>query len=984
MVVLDCGNKAHLTEFERIATDAPSNFVTKLRKHLKTRRLSGIKQLHGDRVLVLQFSDGLFYLVLEFFSAGNILLLDGEQKILSLQRMVNDKGDNDRYAVNETYKLFDNTLFTEKVDEYTLRTYTVSEIKEWIAVHKQKLEVQQATSKKAKVFSIHKLLFVNASHLSSDLIQKTLMENGVEAASSCLVFGENSLEGVVNALHETEREYSILLSQKDNITGYIVSKKNPNWNEDEENTEDLSYIYDEFHPFKPYKKNIEDYKFIEVAGYNATLDKFFSTLESSKFALKIEQKKQQAKNRLDHARSERDKQISSLVEQQEINAKKGDAIILYADLVSQCQELVQGLLDQQMDWTNIESYIQLEQSRRNPTASVIKLPLNLSQNKIHVMLPFETEIGSESDSSSDSDEDTSSSSESDSDSDSDSDSESFKPLKKVQQKPAQKKLSCWVDLSLSPYANAALYFDTKKSAGSKQVKVEKSTVMALKSAEKKINQDLAKSLKEENDTLKQIRPKFWFEKFLWFVSSEGYLCLAGRDNSQVDMLYYRHFNDNDFFVSADVEGSLKVFIKNPYKDGTPPLYSLWQAGVFALSASSSWNSKTITSSWFVPGPGVSKKDFDGTLMAAGDFNVKGKKEYLAAAPLVMGFGFYALADEETTQKYEKVRLTKEEDHGLKIVMDNKKKDLEGEISRGQVLEEVVPEKVVKTTIEKTIEPTKTKEDEGRVEDDISKTGNAVEESKPEIIEQADSSDFIDPIEAQMKKLKLEEQAVNAKEKSSQKGPKVRGKKAKLKKIATKYADQDDEERLMRMDVLGTLKQVNELKLQKEKDAEAEAEAEASKYKDSAVTLRRKKEDEREYQKYLANDEESESSVINYLEILDSFLEKPQPTDVITNLIPVFAPWASLNKFKYKVKVQPGDGKKGKAVKDIVAHFTSRKPDSMAAEVDLDTAEEREYIKDAKPADLVGVFTVARVKAIFPGTTLTRAGKGSKNPNGKRR
>ncbi|KAM9908378.1 hypothetical protein OXX69_006052, partial [Metschnikowia pulcherrima] len=111
-LVIDCGNKVHLSEFERPIAPAPSNFVTKLRKHLKTRRLSSLQQVGTDRVLVFQFSDGLFYLVLEFFSAGNILLLDHDLKILALHRLVNDLGpENDKYAVNEVYKMFDLSLF---------------------------------------------------------------------------------------------------------------------------------------------------------------------------------------------------------------------------------------------------------------------------------------------------------------------------------------------------------------------------------------------------------------------------------------------------------------------------------------------------------------------------------------------------------------------------------------------------------------------------------------------------------------------------------------------------------------------------------------------------------------------------------------------------------------------------------------------------------------------------------------------------------
>ena len=113
VVVLEYGNRIHLTDFERPTTQQPTNFVTKLRKHLKTRRLSGIKQISNDRILVLEFSDGKYYLVLEFFSAGNILLLDESQRILALQRLVSAKQENDRYAVNEEYKMFDKSLFQQ-------------------------------------------------------------------------------------------------------------------------------------------------------------------------------------------------------------------------------------------------------------------------------------------------------------------------------------------------------------------------------------------------------------------------------------------------------------------------------------------------------------------------------------------------------------------------------------------------------------------------------------------------------------------------------------------------------------------------------------------------------------------------------------------------------------------------------------------------------------------------------------------------------
>jgi len=48
----------------------------------------------------------------------------------------------------------------------------------------------------------------------------------------------------------------------------------------------------------------------------------------------------------------------------------------------------------------------------------------------------------------------------------------------------------------------------------------------LKNAERKITADLKKNLKEEKPLMKSIRETKWFEKFYWFISSEGYLIIG--------------------------------------------------------------------------------------------------------------------------------------------------------------------------------------------------------------------------------------------------------------------------------------------------------------------------------------------------------------------------------------------------------------------------------------------------------------------------
>ncbi|ODQ82720.1 hypothetical protein BABINDRAFT_164467 [Babjeviella inositovora NRRL Y-12698] len=913
-LVVDCGAKLHLTDFARSTELTPSNFVTKLRKHLKTRRLSGLRQVGNDRILVLEFSDGLFYLVFEFFSAGNIILLDHTRKILSLQRLVDEKENNGRYAVNSYYTMFGDDLF-ETEYTYEKKVYTAEAVQAWIARVPEQLQAEQLQAeqshfhkkkKQSTTMTIQKLAFVNAAHLSSDLIKTNLHAQGVNPSLNCT---EAELEPVVRALNDAEAEYVHLSGETvKELTGFIVAVENPLFNPEAEssvNTNvDLEYLYEEFHPFRPSVKDAKKkVQIIEVTGYNKTLDKFFSTIESSKYSLKIQQQEQLAAKRLQQARSQKDNQVQALVSVQENNIRKGEAITYHAEQVEAAMGAVQALLDQQMDWKHIEKLIKVEQQRGNAVAKTVK-SLNLLKNKIELRLPDMDELEFESDSSSESD----------------SDGES-KP-KKAQ----QKQITVTVDLGLSAFANARTYFDAKRTAEVKKSKVEKSATLALRSAERKIQMDLRKNLKQETDVLKAIRTKYWFEKFYWFVSSEGYLVVAGRDAMQTDtLLSPENFNpETDVFVTCDLDNSLKVVVKNPYTNYTLAPSTLMQAGMLAISTSKAWENKICTSAWWAKGTDVSKYDFDGTLLKPGMVNVTAEKRYLQPCLLVMGFGFLWLGDAEATQKYRELRLQRMQDVGLELVQMKKEKKERKKFVREEKKEEE-----------------KKKEEKKEVESEVKTDDESITESIASM---------------DIKSLPLKMPKV------------VRGKKAKLKKIATKYADQDDEERRMRMQVLGVLKQVEPEKQEDvpkgnpnhKIDNEAMVkvqETRARREREWAARTSAKQEGADANEALLSDNELSDDEPpTHYLEIFDSLIAKPQSQDVLIDAVPVFAPWPALQKLKYKVKIQPGALKKGKTVAEVANFFMQRavvaSPEDRGKDLDVDWPEEHELIKSMKDVDLI--------------------------------
>ena len=60
----------------------------KLRKHLRTKKLTDIQQLGVDRVIDVTFGRGeaSYHILVELYASGNVILTDHEYTILSLLR----------------------------------------------------------------------------------------------------------------------------------------------------------------------------------------------------------------------------------------------------------------------------------------------------------------------------------------------------------------------------------------------------------------------------------------------------------------------------------------------------------------------------------------------------------------------------------------------------------------------------------------------------------------------------------------------------------------------------------------------------------------------------------------------------------------------------------------------------------------------------------------------------------------------------------
>ena len=91
----------------------------------------------------------------------------------------------------------------------------------------------------------------------------------------------------------------------------------------------------------------------------------------------------------------------------------------------------------------------------------------------------------------------------------------------------------------------------------------------------------------------------WFEKFYWFISSDKYLVIAGRDFQQNEQLVKRYLRPGDLYVHADIHGACSVVIRNTNKDSDIPPRTINEAGTMAISYSSAWEAKIVINAWWV-------------------------------------------------------------------------------------------------------------------------------------------------------------------------------------------------------------------------------------------------------------------------------------------------------------------------------------------------------------------------------------------------
>ncbi|KAK3914670.1 Nuclear export mediator factor NEMF-like protein [Frankliniella fusca] len=901
VLLLESGIRFHSTGFEWPKNPSPSGFSMKLRKHLKNKRLEVLRQMGLDRIVDFQFGTGeaAYHVILELYDRGNIILTDYEMTILNILRP-HTEGEEIRFCVKEKYpsgraRERGPPPSAEELKRILTSAKGGEGLKKVLNPH---LEYGPAVIE-------HVLLLVG-------------FPAGVKINKGINPNSDEDIGKLVEALQQAEHMIDRALQEPSR--GYILQKKEVR----DPSSEDFLLSNQEFHP--AIFLQMRGLPIKEFPTFDQAIDEFFSSQESQKIDLKALQQEREALKKLNNVKKDHENRLQALTQTQEVDRVKAELIMRNQELVDNAITAVRTAIASQASWTDIESMLKEAQAQKDPIATCIK-QLKLEINHVTILLsdPFAEE-------------------------DSDSDEPPLKPM------------LIDINLDLGAFANARSYYDQKRSAAKKHQKTIESQVKAFKSAEKKTKQTL-----KEVQTLTNIskaRKTFWFEKFFWFISSENYLVIGGRDQVQNELIVKRYMRPGDIYVHADLSGASSVVIKNPSGQPIPPK-TLNEAGVMAVSYSVAWEAKVVTNAWWVQSDQVSKTAPTGEYLTTGSFMIRGRKNFLPPSHLIMGFSFLFKLEESSIPRHVGERRVRASDEDADFKPDVVTDEVDQEVVLENSDEENKNdnENPESTGIEEKSSNSVSEEEEESLFPDTKIAVDHLVKNVDEIrvsISETDSVFIVGnsrPLpkkEKEPHQKKPEEKVSRGRKEDDDETSKTqqtqmkRGQKGKMKKMKEKYKDQDDEDRALRMQVLqsaGGPKETSSKKNKKGKGSNPpnprpQVPQQKGPKKTPRVLDGAKPDGEKEEGD--DDDETTEPVVSAEVDMLESLTGIPLPEDEILFAVPVVAPYNALQNYKYKVKLTPGTGKRGKGARTALNMFLK---DRQA------TGHEKDLLKAVKDQDL---------------------------------
>lgn len=339
-LLIDPGQRLHITKFQHQPATMPSYFVQKLRRTLQNRRVSGFRVVEGTRTAVMSLSNHTLHVVFELFSGGNIMIVENGQ-ITALLRTAKPE-----YEIGAPYDVHQTNSAGQK---------SVIDTESLVA----------ACTGNQLVRAIGPF----ATDASASLLVTCLRAHNLDpkaklSSQEALEKLELIQQSVKQALLWAER----LVKSVPPHVGYIFRDKDGPL---------------EFEPFKEYfdaeielKKESQgdsavQYSVEKLESYNETVDVFFGKVWTERQGSREDALYAQAEQRRQLVRSEQQTRLEALKAEEEKHEQLGSLIEIHSDLVGKAILAVSSLQQQGFDWGDAQKLIDIEKQKGNDVAECI-------------------------------------------------------------------------------------------------------------------------------------------------------------------------------------------------------------------------------------------------------------------------------------------------------------------------------------------------------------------------------------------------------------------------------------------------------------------------------------------------------------------------------------------------------------------------------------------------------------------------------------
>lgn len=543
------GQRIHLTEYRRVAPRVPPKFAAVLRKYLREKRVLSLKQHDLDRIVIMEVGneEESYKLVAELFGNGNLLLLDPEDSIFVAMKY---RKMRDRDIVPKAKYLFPPPRGVDALtgSDYDLRGLLMDSKENVVRTLASRLNLDSQSCEeicalagvpdKTKVSDLQEQELTHIERGLAEFVQK--IRNGVDRPA-------------------------------------IVEDLGVDEDEDEESplSEDVAFV-----PF--YHEIFHDMESRSFKTFSRAIDEFFGVSETELEDEVAQSAFEKERQRLQTIVDRQQESIGRLEEKAEKERMKGELIYANFQTAQDVLQTIDSARTSGLTWPDIIKRIEDGKNKGNQTALLIK-KISPSQAEVIVNL-HDVDVS--------------------------------------------------LDIRLSAQDNASRAYEQAKKAVAKvdgaRKQIEKTNQKMKELGTEAIRHDTKK-------TPLKIRKKKWYEKFRWFVSSEGYLVLGGRDAKSNERLAKRHMTSNDVFLHASIHGAPYVIIKVP--DVPPDEKTLREAAQFAITFSRAWQDGLSSGdAYWLPPEQVSFTPPSGEYLPTGGVMLYGNKNYVKDVAVELAIG----------------------------------------------------------------------------------------------------------------------------------------------------------------------------------------------------------------------------------------------------------------------------------------------------------------------------------------------------------